>query len=142
MQKNLFLFIRNGKSDRNDVFTSRCSYDDKLVHARSASVMRGALTGLGIGSTWLFIFASYGLAFWYGVKLVMDDREDCADRAAEFLESGGEDGSLCDEDDINYDSSKLLNVFFSVLMGAMQVGIFFAYFLKNQHIGSEKNSVL
>ena len=87
-------------------------YETKLVFARKASILRGAITGLGIGSTWAIIFASYGLAFWYGVKLVMDDREECF----EDLEAGKT------ECDINYDSSKLLNVFFSVLMGAMQVG--------------------
>ena len=25
----------------------------------------------------LLIFASYGLAFWYGIKLIMDDAESC-----------------------------------------------------------------
>ncbi len=45
----------------------------------------------------------------YGVKLVMDDREKCVDAFIEFAESG-QDANFCDEDDINYDSSKLLNV--------------------------------
>lgn len=35
--------------------------------------------------------------------MVMDDREDCVDK---FIE----DQEMCTEDDINYDSSKLLNV--------------------------------
>ena len=26
---------------------------------------------------WFIIYSSYALAFWYGVKLIMDDRESC-----------------------------------------------------------------
>ena len=26
---------------------------------------------------WFLIYGSYALAFWYGVKLIMDDREAC-----------------------------------------------------------------
>ena len=39
--------------------------------------MRGLLTGVGGGLMWFIIYASYALAFWYGVKLIMDDREAC-----------------------------------------------------------------
>ena len=39
--------------------------------------MRGLLTGVGGGLMWFIIYASYALAFWYGVKLIMDDRETC-----------------------------------------------------------------
>ena len=56
----------------------------------------------------LLIF-SYALAFWYGVKLIMDDREACCKSG--FTECN-----------TRYDASSLLIVFFSVLMGAMNVG--------------------
>ena len=52
---------------------------------------------------------SYALAFWYGVKLIMDDREACCNSG--FTECN-----------TRYDASSLLIVFFSVLMGAMNVG--------------------
>ena len=39
--------------------------------------MRGLLVGSGAGVMWLLIYGSYALAFWYGVKLIMDDREAC-----------------------------------------------------------------
>ena len=74
------------------------SYDTKLVGARKAGVMRGAIVAVGAGFMWyvhllnniekgtdcnvylhrrFIIYASYALAFWYGVKLIMDDRDLC-----------------------------------------------------------------
>ena len=46
----------------------------KLVFARKAGIMRGTLTAVGAGVMWFIIYSSYALAFWYGVKLIMDDR--------------------------------------------------------------------
>ena len=39
--------------------------------------MRGVLVAIGAGVMWFIIYGSYALAFWYGVKLIMDDREVC-----------------------------------------------------------------
>ena len=64
---------------------------------------------------WFIIYSSYALAFWYGVKLIMDDREACVD-------------SKFEECNTRYDPSSLLIVFFSVLMGAMNVGQATPYF--------------
>ena len=47
------------------------------MFARRSGILRGILTGVSGGIVWFLIFASYALAFWYGIKLVMDDREDC-----------------------------------------------------------------
>ena len=52
---------------------------------------------------WCIIFSSYGLAFWYGVHLIMDDRQACLDDVKECF--------------VRYDSASLLVVFLSVLMG-------------------------
>ena len=52
-------------------------YDGKLHLSRKAGVMRGTLVGVGAGLMWFIIYGSYALAFWYGVKLIMDDREIC-----------------------------------------------------------------
>nr|CAG4640700.1 EOG090X02PU [Eulimnadia texana] len=70
-----------------------------LESARQAGTKRGLATGIGIGLTFGIIYASYALAFWYGVKLILD---------------GGASSS--------YDPSSLVIVFFSVLMGSMNVG--------------------
>jgi hypothetical protein len=50
-------------------------YTANLVHAKKINVKRGFLTGLGFGFLWFFIYASYALAFWYGVGLVLDDKQ-------------------------------------------------------------------
>ena len=47
------------------------------MFAERAGVMRGVLTGIGGGLMWFIIYSSYALAFWYGVKLIMDDRVEC-----------------------------------------------------------------
>ena len=52
-------------------------YNDRLQYARRAAIFRGSLVSLGAGLMWFIIYGSYALAFWYGVKLIMDDREEC-----------------------------------------------------------------
>ena len=50
----------------------KCNY---IPHR--AGIMRGVLVAIGAGVMWFIIYGSYALAFWYGVKLIMDDREVC-----------------------------------------------------------------
>ena len=52
-------------------------YEGNLKFAQRSGIFRGMLTGVSTGMMWFLIFASYALAFWYGVKLIMDDVEDC-----------------------------------------------------------------
>ena len=75
-------------------------FSDNLVFARKAGIKRGLATSVGAGLVWGVIYASYALAFWYGTTLILDS---C-------------DGSY------EYDPASLLIVFFSVLIGAMQIG--------------------
>nr|QST14979.1 ABCB1-1 protein [Diaphanosoma celebensis] len=75
-------------------------FSDNLVYARQAGIKRGLATSVGAGLVWGVIYASYALAFWYGTTLILDS---C-------------DGSY------TYDPASLLIVFFSVLIGAMQIG--------------------
>ena len=49
-------------------------YSANLIHAKNINVKRGFLTGLGFGFLWFCIYASYALAFWYGVGLVLKDK--------------------------------------------------------------------
>jgi ABC-type multidrug transport system fused ATPase/permease subunit len=67
-------------------------YDDELDHARDAGIARGRVLGLGFGTFMFILFATYGLAFWYGSQLVM---------AGEF------------------DASQVLIVFFAMIIGAI-----------------------
>ncbi|GFQ64248.1 ATP-dependent translocase ABCB1, partial [Trichonephila clavata] len=48
-------------------------YDNCLAPARKKGIKRGLMTAIGAGLTWFCIFAGYALAFWYGVKLVVED---------------------------------------------------------------------
>ncbi|KAF5301298.1 hypothetical protein FQR65_LT08917 [Abscondita terminalis] len=73
-------------------------YSEKLVFARNNNIRRSLFTGIGFGLIWFFIYASYGLAFWYGVGLVLEDRE-------------------------TYDPGTMVTVFFSVMQGSMNFGI-------------------
>lgn len=51
-----------------------CRYDARLEQATKAGIRRGLMTAIG-GSTFYFmIYASYAIAFWYGVKLIIEER--------------------------------------------------------------------
>ena len=52
-------------------------YMGNLKFARRSGILRGMLTGASGGMFWALIFFSYALAFWYGIKVIMDDREYC-----------------------------------------------------------------
>ncbi|XP_051565286.1 bile salt export pump isoform X3 [Myxocyprinus asiaticus] len=71
-------------------------YDKNLVEAQVWGIKKGAIIGVFQGYLWCIIFLCYALAFWYGSKLVIETRE---------LSPGG-----------------LVQVFFGVLMGAMNLG--------------------
>ncbi|XP_073702287.1 bile salt export pump [Garra rufa] len=71
-------------------------YDRNLVEAQAWGIKKGVIIGVFQGYLWCIIFLCYALAFWYGSKLVIETRE---------LTAGG-----------------LVQVFFGVLMGAMNLG--------------------
>ncbi|XP_028992931.1 bile salt export pump isoform X2 [Betta splendens] len=71
-------------------------YDQNLVEAQNWGVKKGAIIGIFQGYLWCIIFLCYALAFWYGSKLVIETQE---------LSPGS-----------------LIQVFFGVLMAAMNLG--------------------
>lgn len=79
-------------------------YKANLIDAKNINIKRGFFSGLGFGLLWFFIYASYALAFWYGVGLVIDQRGWGAD-------------------DIIYTPGVMFTVFFSVMMGSMNLGM-------------------
>ena len=76
--------------------------------------MRGLLVAIGGAIMWFIIYASYALAFWYGVKLIMDDRESCLQSLKEcFNGNEGEDfdaSQNCQRCPSGFDPSSLLVV--------------------------------
>uniref|UniRef100_A0AAR2KBQ4 ATP-binding cassette, sub-family B (MDR/TAP), member 11a n=1 Tax=Pygocentrus nattereri TaxID=42514 RepID=A0AAR2KBQ4_PYGNA len=71
-------------------------YDRNLEEAQTWGVKKGAIIGIFQGYLWCIIFFCYALAFWYGSKLVIETKE---------LTPG-----------------TLIQVFFGVLMGAVNLG--------------------
>ncbi|XP_029306488.1 bile salt export pump [Cottoperca gobio] len=71
-------------------------YDSNLISAQTWGIRKGLIMGFFTGYIWLIIFLCYGLAFWYGSSLVVDTEE--------------------------YTPGTLLQVFFGVLIGALNLG--------------------
>lgn len=71
-------------------------YEKNLLFAQRWGIRKGMIMGFFSGYMWFIIFLCYALAFWYGSKLVLDDKE--------------------------YSPGNLLQVFFGVLVGALSLG--------------------
>ncbi|XP_038572718.1 bile salt export pump isoform X2 [Micropterus salmoides] len=71
-------------------------YDNNLISAQRWGIRKGLVMGFFTGFMWMVIFLCYALAFWYGSSLVLDTEE--------------------------YTPGTLLQVFFGVLVGAMNLG--------------------
>ncbi|KAK4489249.1 hypothetical protein RD792_005046 [Penstemon davidsonii] len=48
-------------------------YDDRVAIAYAQSVKQGMASGFGIGLLLLIVFSTYGLAVWYGAKLIINE---------------------------------------------------------------------
>ncbi|KAI4325049.1 hypothetical protein MLD38_030477 [Melastoma candidum] len=71
------------------------SYDKFLIDAYKSGVREGLAVGLGVGSFMLVVLGSYGLAVWYGGKLILDK---------------------------GYTGGRVFNVIIAVLTGSMSLG--------------------
>jgi ATP-binding cassette subfamily B (MDR/TAP) protein 1 len=67
------------------------SYNNFIKKAYKTVIEEGLINGFGMGSVFCILFSSYGLAFWYGGKLIIDK---------------------------GYTGGKILTVLFAVLTGA------------------------
>ncbi|ELK04675.1 Multidrug resistance protein 1 [Pteropus alecto] len=71
-------------------------YEKNLVFAQRWGIRKGIVMGFFTGFMWCLIFFCYALAFWYGSKLVLDDGE--------------------------YTAGTLVQIFLSVIVGALNLG--------------------
>ncbi|XP_051225559.1 ABC transporter B family member 11 [Lolium perenne] len=71
------------------------SYNNFIKKAYKTVIEEGLINGFGMGSVFCILFSSYGLAFWYGGKLIIDK---------------------------GYTGGKILTVLFAVLTGATSLG--------------------
>ncbi|EOA15909.1 hypothetical protein CARUB_v10004001mg [Capsella rubella] len=70
-------------------------YERKLETAYKTMVQQGLISGLGLGTMLGVIFCTYGLAVWYGAKLIMEK---------------------------GYNGGQVINIIFAVLTGGMSLG--------------------
>ncbi|XP_036176296.1 bile salt export pump isoform X9 [Myotis myotis] len=71
-------------------------YEKNLVFAQRWGIRKGIVMGFFTGFMWCLIFLCYALAFWYGSKLVLDEGE--------------------------YTAGALVQIFLSVIVGALNLG--------------------
>lgn len=76
-------------------------YKENLIDANASGRKRGLISGVGQAISWFIIYGSYSLAFWYGVSLIIESYTNAT---------------------FEYDPSTLVIVFFSALMGSMNIG--------------------
>ncbi|KAG6454144.1 hypothetical protein O3G_MSEX008540 [Manduca sexta] len=77
-------------------------YTVRLDPAKKMGTRKGVFSGLGSAVMWLIIYATYALAFWYGVGLILESRHETSPI---------------------YTPAVLMIIFFSVLQGAQNVGL-------------------
>ncbi|MBA0663484.1 hypothetical protein Goklo_003599, partial [Gossypium klotzschianum] len=70
-------------------------YNDKLQIAYSATVHQGLVSGLGLGVMLLVVFSTYGLAVWFGAKLIAHH---------------------------GYNGGQVINVILAIMTGGMSLG--------------------
>lgn len=77
-------------------------YKDRLQISVKTGMKKGLYSGIGNGIMWLLFYWSYALAFWYGVSLILEER---------------------DKVDKEYTPATLIIVLFGVLSGAQNLGL-------------------
>ncbi|KAL0542708.1 hypothetical protein IC582_017782 [Cucumis melo] len=70
-------------------------YNEKLKIAYKSTVQQGLASGLGLGLILLIVFGTYGLAVWYGSKLIIQK---------------------------GYNGGQVINVIFAIMTGGMSLG--------------------
>nr|CAD1918043.1 ABCB transporter [Chrysochus auratus] len=79
-------------------------YNKHLIHAKNNNIKRTLFNALSNGCLWFFVYACYALSFWYGIKLIIDERK---------LES----------EERVYTSGTMVGVFFTTLMASWNFGM-------------------
>lgn len=77
-------------------------YGERLIPAEKSGKLKGMYTGIGGGLMWFFIYCCYGIAFWYGMELIIKDRPNA---------------------DKDYTPAVLVIVLFGILTAAQNLGL-------------------
>ncbi|XP_065439375.1 ATP-dependent translocase ABCB1-like isoform X1 [Chrysemys picta bellii] len=86
----------------NGQMKALAKYDVNLENARKVGVKKSITTYTSLGFTEFILFGAFALAFWYGTKLTVEEKE-------------------------NYDIGRVLIVLFSLLRGAFYLGQSYPY---------------
>ena len=93
-------------------------YEKLLDPAKRAGVLRHVISGASGGTIFLIMYAVYGIGFWYGISLILDNAEELRS-----VECGNNPGG--EDEDANcllkYSPQDLVIVFHCVLFGGLQV---------------------
>ncbi|XP_033224904.1 ATP-dependent translocase ABCB1-like [Belonocnema kinseyi] len=79
-------------------------YTKNLLKTYKSNIEKSFLSGLGFGLLWFFIYATYSVAFWYGVNLILDERNRPLKMQIELI------GSMA-------------TIFFSIMMATVNMSI-------------------
>jgi ATP-binding cassette subfamily B (MDR/TAP) protein 1 len=50
-------------------------YEKHLESAKRDNITKNLFSGISNGFMWFFVFASYALSFWYGVGLILEEKD-------------------------------------------------------------------
>ena len=95
-------------------------YDKLLNPAKRAGILRNLISGVSGGIIFLIMYAVYGIGFWYGINLILEDSE--LRRSLGCGQFRAEDEERPDECLSRYSPQDLVIVFHCVLLGGLQVG--------------------
>lgn len=97
-------------------------YDQNLAEAQSWGVKKGTIIGIFQGYLWFIIFLCFALAFWYGSKLVIDTKELSPGSLIQVCRIRSASAILGHIADCFTIGLLQFQVFFGVLMAAMNLG--------------------
>jgi ATP-binding cassette subfamily B (MDR/TAP) protein 1 len=91
-------------------------YEDHLRDAQRSGILRSMVTGVSSGLISGIMFFMYGLGFWYGVKLIMDDRESLECQKCLPFDHD------CAKGCVRYNAKSIIIIFFSILSASFELG--------------------
>ena len=100
-------------------------YEEKLKSAQKNAFIRGSLSATTMGLFFGIIYGMYGLGLWYGVKIMLDDREteefqNCTLACA--TEAAGEALTDCINACFRFEPGSIVVCVFGILQGGMGIG--------------------
>jgi ATP-binding cassette subfamily B (MDR/TAP) protein 1 len=84
-------------------------YEKHLQSAKRNNITKNLFSGISNGFMWFFVFASYALSFWYGVGLILEERN-------------------LPQEEITYTPANMVAIFFCIWIATWNFGTGATYF--------------